>query len=129
MLVFKRLLANIVDIVLFFAVFVFFFLHVHPVISRFIENTTVSAVIFLILMSALIAGMHYPFMIVHQTIGKAFFGLKIISTNDERPMTPSIVLQRELFGKVATGYLLCLPVLFGKTGGHEVATETKVISK
>jgi uncharacterized RDD family membrane protein YckC len=129
MMIVKRLLANIVDIIVFFALVTISYLYLFPIISRWLENYTVIAVILLILVVAVNTALQVPFMMVHQTLGKAFFGLEIESTNDQRPISPSIVLQRELFGKVATGYLLCLPVLFGKTGGHEVVSETKVISK
>ena len=132
MLFIKRLLANLVDITVFFTTVVMAFLYVHPFLHSFIagftENEFVAAVIMLILVAAVNAGLQYPFMVVHQTLGKAFFGLKVVSTNDQRPMTASILLQRELFGKVATGYLLCLPVLFRKPGGHEIVTETAVVA-
>jgi len=122
----KRLLANIVDIVLFITLFVIGVLYVHPFIATYIENNTVNAAIVLILVVAVTAGIQTPFLLVHQTLGKAFFGLRVVSTNSQRPVTPGIVLQRELFAKVATGYLLCLPVLIGKKGGHEVVTETEI---
>jgi len=128
LLTIKRLCANIVDIVLFFAILVVLFINVTPVVSRFIANPTVTGVIVLALVLVVVGGIHYPFMIAHQTIGKAFFRLKIVSTNVERPMTASIVLQREVFCKVATGYILCAPVLYGRVGGHEIATETEVIA-
>jgi len=69
----------------------------------------------------------YPFLRVHQTIGKGFFGLKIVSTNEQRPLTVGIILAREVFAKIMTGYLLCLPVLVGKQGKHDEACETDVI--
>jgi len=69
----------------------------------------------------------YPFLRTFQTIGKAFMGLKIISTNDRRPLTVGIVVQRELFAKAFTFYFMCLPVLFGKEGQHDVACETEVV--
>jgi len=128
MLLIKRVCANFVDFILFFTIFVVFLLYVHPVVSGFIVNPTIAAVVVLVLIVALVTMVQYPFMLVDQTVGKAFFRIKIVSTNSERPMTPSIVLQREVFGKVFTGYLLCFPVLLGKQGGHEIATETEVVS-
>ena len=125
----KRFLANTVDIFTFFALFILAFLYVQPFLARFSDNHTVNAVIITILVVAATAGIQTPFLLVHQTLGKAFFGLRVVSTNSERPVTPGIVLQRELFAKVATGYLLCLPVLVGKKGGHEVVTETEVVSR
>ena len=122
----KRILANMVDFFLFVALFVVAVLYVHPFIATFIENNTVNAVIVLILVVAVTAGIQIPFLLVNQTLGKAFFGLRVVSTNSQRPVTPGIVFQRELFAKIATGYLLCLPVLIGKKGGHEVVTETGI---
>ena len=127
MTIIKRILANVVDIAVFIALFVVSFLYVLPFISNFIGNETASAAIVLLLAIAVCALLQYPFLSVHQTLGKAFFKLKVESTNDQRPITPSIVFQREIFGKIATGYLLCLPVLFGKQGGHELTTETKIV--
>ena len=128
MLILKRLLANLVDIAVFFAILTVFVLYVSPIALDIIGHTTAASIIVFVLVAAVLAGIQYPFIIVHQTIGKAFFRLKVISTNDLRPMTPSILLQRELFGKVATGYLLCLPSLFGKVGGHDAVAQTEVIS-
>ena len=125
----KRFLANTVDIFTFFILFILAFLYVQPLLARFSDNHTVNAVIITILVVAATAGIQTPFLLVHQTLGKAFFGLRVVSTNSERPVTPGIVLQRELFAKVATGYLLCLPVLVGKKGGHDVVTETEVVSR
>jgi len=128
LLVVKRICANVIDVVLFFALLVVLFLHVSPVVSGFIANPTIAGVIILLLLVVIVAGIQYPFVRVHQTIGKAFFRLKIVSTNTERPMSVAIVFQRELFAKVATGYLLCFPVLLGRSGGHEIITETEVVS-
>ena len=114
------------DIFTFFFLFVLAYLYVLPIIARFSDNHTANAVIVSVLVVAVTAGIQIPFLLVNQTLGKAFFGLRVVSTNSERPVTPGIVFQRELFAKVATGYLLCLPVLIGKKGGHEVVTETEV---
>ena len=125
--VFKRLCANIVDVLLFFALLVAAFIFIQPFLARFIDNNTINAALVLILVVAVTTGIQIPFILVDQTLGKAFFGLKIASTNSERPLTPGIIVQRELFAKVATGYLLCLPVFIGKQGGHEITTETEII--
>jgi len=122
----KRILANMVDILAFFTLLVLAFIYVRPFIEGFTDNHTFNAAVVIILVVAAAAGIQAPFLMVHQTLGKAFFGLRVVSTNSQRPVTPGIVLQRELFAKVATGYLLCLPVLFGKKGGHDAVTETDV---
>ena len=127
----RRLLANIVDIIIFVGLLVASFLFVLPffasVFDAYAEDNIVLAGIMLALVLVANTLLQYPFLVVFQTIGKALFGLKIISTNDRRPLTVGIVVQRELFAKVMTMYLMCLPVLLGKIGQHEIATETKVV--
>jgi len=126
MKLFKRILANIVDILVFFTIFVLAILYLQPLLAQVSENHTVNAVIITVLAVGVTSGIQIPFLLVNQTLGKAFFKLRVVSTNKERPISPGIVLQRELFAKVATGYLLCLPVFIGNKGGHEVITETDI---
>ena len=71
----------------------------------------------------------YSFMIVGQTVGKSFFGLVITSTIEERPISPSIIIQRELFTKVMPLYLMCLPMFLGKPGQHDIMSATQVVLK
>jgi uncharacterized RDD family membrane protein YckC len=128
MKIIKRLLANIVDIFVFVAAVVLFFLFVIPyIVPDGGELSTAMAVITLVVIVALVFLAQWPFMAVNQTIGKAMMGLRIISTNGERPLSVSIILQRELFAKVLTCYFMCLPVLFGREGKHDVACETEVV--
>jgi len=127
-------MANFVDIFLFLAIVVFFFAFLIPSILPLADdgNVNSSTVLFiaaaaLVLVVIITFALQYPFLSAHQTIGKAFFRLKIVSTNEQRPLTVSVIVQREIFAKVMSLYLLCLPVLFGKTGKHDEACETGVI--
>jgi uncharacterized RDD family membrane protein YckC len=128
MKIIRRLLANIVDIFVFIAAVVLFFLFVIP---RFVpesgELSTPMAGLVLVLIVVLTFLLQWPFMTVNQTIGKAMMGLRIVSTNGERPLTYGIVLQRELFAKVFTCYFMCVPVLFGRQGKHDEVCETEVV--
>jgi len=126
MILLKRILANLVDILVFFTLFVLAILYLQPVLAGFSDNNTLNAIIITVVVIAVTTGLQIPFILVNQTLGKAFFRLKIVSTDSHRPLTPGIIVQRELFAKVASGYLLCLPVLIGKRGGHEVVTETGI---
>jgi len=85
------------------------------------------AILFLVLLCVVTFLLQFAFMQQHQTIGKAFLSLRIISTNDRRPLTTSIIFQREIFAKVLTCYFMCVPVLIGKTGQHDIACETDVV--
>jgi len=129
MKIIRRLLANVIDIFVFGGLLITSYLFVLPFfmsILRMEEANTILAGVIILLVILGTFVVQYPFMTLNQTIGKTFFGLRIISTNPERPLTVSIIVQREVFAKVMPVYLLCLPVLFGKEGKHEEATETAV---
>ncbi|MCL2399382.1 MAG: RDD family protein [Defluviitaleaceae bacterium] len=131
MIIIKRIIANIIDIVLFFFIIVMFFMFILPFFLNWAgiegELSPFLAGVSLVLIITLNFAIQYLFLQTHQTIGKAFFGLKIVSTNAQRPLTVSIVLQREILAKAMTCYLMCIPVLFGREGKHDEACETKVI--
>lgn len=121
-MILRRILANIIDIASFFAIVVVAFIFLNEVVP---ENFFGGAIIFISIIAASLI-LQYPFLVNDQTVGKAFFGLKLVSTNENRPLNISIILQRDLFGKVFTCYFLCLPVIFGKKGGHEEMSSTEV---
>ncbi|MCL2499354.1 MAG: RDD family protein [Defluviitaleaceae bacterium] len=124
----KRLLANLVDIFVFLAVIVLFFIFVIPFFLPDGEGLSITmAAIVLIVIILTVFLLQWPFMKVNQTIGKAMMGLRIVSVNGERPLTVGIVLQRELFAKVFTCYFMCFPVLFGREGKHDIVCETEVV--
>ena len=129
MKILRRLLANFVDIAVFLAIVMGMFIFVLPFfvdLTGVYEGSIVLAVGAFVLVPVLTFGLQYPFMLVNQTIGKALFGLRIVSTSERRPVTVSVIVQRELFAKVMSCYLLCLPVFYGRVGKHEEATETAV---
>ncbi|MCL2376810.1 MAG: RDD family protein [Defluviitaleaceae bacterium] len=128
MLIIRRLLANVVDVAVFFLTLVGSMTIFMPFMERQAGNPMLAAAATFVVVVAVPLALQYPFVRVNQTIGKAFFGLRIVSTNPIRDVTPSIIFQREVFAKVMSVYLMCLPVLWGQEGGHEKATETKVIS-
>ncbi|MCL2204642.1 MAG: RDD family protein [Defluviitaleaceae bacterium] len=128
MKIIRRLLANFVDIFIFITTVVLFFIFIVPLFVP--EDGALGmpmAGLVLLVICALNFLLQYPFMAVNQTLGKAMMGLRITSTNDERPLTLGIVLQRELFAKVLTCYLMCAPVLFGREGKHDEVCETEVV--
>ncbi|MCL2853211.1 MAG: RDD family protein [Defluviitaleaceae bacterium] len=127
MKVIARVLAQLVDLFASIAIFVFSYMVVNPVIINFGLGVTVSAAFTLVFVFILIAIVQYFFMMEGQTLGKAFFGLKMVSTDPQRPLDTTILFQREVFLKFFSCYLICIPVLFGRQGGHEVATDTSVV--
>lgn len=126
-MIFLRFFANLIDIAVGTMLLIATMMFVFPFINRVIAYDMAAAVVCLVLYVGGLFLAHYPFMLVGQTIGKAFFGLRIVTTNHERQLTPAIIVSREVFGKLMTFYLMCLPCLFGKEGKHDEASQTKVI--
>ena len=126
MMVIARILATLVDLVLGIAMLVFAVMVIQPALVSLGLETTFSASVVLLLVAAVYGGLQYFFMRSGQTIGKAFFGLVIVSTDKSRPIDVSIIFQREVFLKFFTVYLMCIPVLWNKPGAHEVSTHTKI---
>lgn len=122
-----RIMAQLIDLFVCFAALMISYLTVPPVLSLFTSSPNVNGAVVFVITVLLAAGAQYPFFKVNQTVGKAFFGLEIESTDPQRPMDLSVMLQRELFLKLMTCYFICFPVLYGSTGGHEVATATRVV--
>jgi len=128
-MIIRRLLANLIDIFVFIAAIVAAMLYVLPFLMNLFgmeENNIALALGILVLVIAVVCLLQYPFVVNHQTIGKAFFGLRVVTTNISRPLTASIVVQREIFAKVMTCYFMCVPVFFGREGFHEISTETAI---
>ena len=99
------------------------------VVSFLVVLPVLSALLTLLTAVLLAVAIQIPFWNVNQTAGKAFFGLEIQSSNADRPLTVSIIVQREIFCKLMSCYLICLPMLWGSPGGHEAATETQVVRR
>jgi len=129
MMILMRIISQLIDIAVFVATFIISFIFILPFFDEIFKNDILAAILiflFIILFNILI---QYPFLKVNQTIGKAFCILEIVSTNANRSLNVSILFQREILCKLMSCYFICLPVLFGKPGGHEIATETRVIRK
>ena len=126
----KRLLANIIDLFVFFASIVVSFVYINPTLAN-IMDPNMAAFAILVVICLINFALNYPFMTRGQTIGKAFFSLRVVSDKGEDEYAPQVgvrtMIVREVFGKFMPMYFLCLPLLFGKRGQHEVMTATKVI--
>jgi len=128
-MLFRRALANFVDVFIFVAITVLVFAFVLPFFVPIPEGEEMSmawAVLALIGIAGFTLAAQWPFYLNNQTIGKGFFRLRIKSTNEARPLNASIILQREIFAKIFTAYFMCLPVLWGAQGYHDAACETEV---
>jgi len=129
MMLIVRVLANIVDLFVGLCSILITFVFILPFLSQYIGNSILLAVIGLLLIFFIIGAVQYPFLVNHQTIGKGFFSLKIVSVDQTRPLTVAIIVQREIFCKLVSCYFICLPVFFNKAGGHEEATRTAVMKE
>ena len=125
----KRIFAQIIDLVVGFLILFAVFAFLVPALKGVLPNNWVRTILGLVVVVLAIYGVHYPFMVQGQTIGKAFFALRIVSTDKVRLDVPvAVVVQREVLCKLLSCYFICIPVLFKKLGGHEEATHTKVVN-
>lgn len=128
MMLFVRMMAQLIDWVISILILLLTFAYILPFLSQFIGNSGILGGLGLVIVVVLVFGAQYPFLISHQTIGKGFFGLEVVSTEKTRmAVTVSVMIQRELLCKLMSCYFICLPMLFGKAGGHEEATRTTVV--
>lgn len=65
------------------------------------------------------------FWLEHTTIGKTMV-FCTVESEDENELTFFSMMTREYISKVFSCYLVCLPVLFGKKGLHEMVTNSVV---
>ena len=124
-----RAIAQLVDIFICIAILTGAFIMIPPLLLKLGVGSTAAGAIVLAAALLVSVGIQYPFLKIGQTIGKAFFGLAVDTEVLERPVTASIMLQREIFLKLFTCWFICIPVLLGAPGGHEIATQTRVIRR
>ncbi|MFV0361702.1 MAG: RDD family protein [Suipraeoptans sp.] len=125
----RRVLAQLVDLIIGVLLLFVTFVYVTPFVSDIFGNAYVAVVAEIILFIVVYSLIQYPFMRNAQTLGKAFFSLKIISTDDIRhDVSVAVIVQREIFCKLLSCFFICIPMLTKRPGGHEEATHTKVIS-
>lgn len=129
LLIIKRIFAQIIDLFVAVLTLLISFGWVLPHLNLIIASPLIKAIIVLLLVILLNFGIQYPFMLNGQTLGKGFYHLQIVSTDEDRPkISIPIIIQREILCKLMSCYFICLPVINGKLGGHEEATHTKLIS-
>lgn len=123
-----RIMAQFVDLVVGVLALLVTFIYMLPFLSGYLGNDMLLALIGIGMVILIVFTLQYPFMVNQQTLGKAFFSLRIVSTETTREkVTVGIVIQREILCKLLSCYLICLPVFFGKAGGQEEATRTAVV--
>jgi uncharacterized RDD family membrane protein YckC len=124
----KRLMAQVIDLMLGFLMIFAIFNFILPFLGGVIDNKIVLTVIGIVLLVGGYFAIQYPFMVNGQTIGKGFYGLKIVSTDEFRKqVTIAVIVQREILCKIMSCFFICAPLFLGKAGGHEEATHTKLI--
>ncbi|WP_071130293.1 RDD family protein [Enterococcus timonensis] len=128
MLLMKRIMAQVIDLIVGLLIIFGTFGFLVPFVGKFIGNDVVLAILGIVVIALVTYGVQFPFMTTGQTIGKAFFQLKVISTDKIRKNVPvAVMMQREILCKLMSCYFICLPMLAGKMGGHEEATHTKLV--
>ncbi|XUB35122.1 hypothetical protein IGI41_000078 [Enterococcus sp. DIV0876] len=128
MMMFKRICAQLIDFFMGIMTIFLIFVFVIPLYGHLMPHDFVTVFVAILLMGMLYFGLQYPFMQNHQTLGKAFFHLKIESTDPYRKDVPvAVIVQREILCKLMSCFFICVPLFFGKVGGHEEATHTKLV--
>ena len=127
-LLIKRIMAQVIDFFLGILLLFAYFGLLLPQVKSIISNDIVRAILGMFLFVFSYFLIQYAFMINGQTVGKGFYRLQIISTDEERTNVPvAVVFQREILCKLMSCFFICIPMLTGKLGGHEEATHTKLI--
>lgn len=126
-MLFRRIVAQLIDILLILASIVISTAVIMPKVATVLPDD-VAAILALLICILLCILVQYPFMVASQTVGKAFMGLEIRSTDEKRPeMTIGRFFQREILCKLLSCYFICLPMLASKPGGHDIASKTEVV--
>ena len=129
-MILRRILGQLIDLIIGFSILIGTFAYILPFLSDYISNKTLLAILGLIIIILANYLIQLAFMMNNQTLGKAFMGLKLISTDEIRKdLSVSIIIQREVLCKLISCFFMCIPVLVGKNGGHEEATRTAVMGK
>lgn len=124
----KRMMAQLIDLVLGILVVFLTFGFLLPWLQPYLGNDIVRTILGLLVIGLGYFAIQYPFMMNGQTIGKGFYRMKIISTDEIRTDVPvAVIVQREILCKLMSCFFICLPLFKGKLGGHEEATHTKLI--
>ena len=64
---------------------------------------------------------------ISRRLEKHSFSCRSFPTDKYRKNVPvAVIFQREILCKLASCFFICLPLLFGKEGGHEASTHTKL---
>lgn len=124
-MVLKRSLAQLVDLILYFAITV----SVFAMELKLGVTGVLPVIVALILIHIIYFAIQYPFYVVGQSVGKGFFRLQVTSTNPEIKITPKFLLVREVVFKVMSCYFVCLPALWKNECIHDRCCYTKVVSK
>ena len=67
-----------------------------------------------------------PFWLESKTIGKTMTYLKVVNEKNSENLDYFSMFTREYLAKVLSCYFVCIPLLFGKRGVHEIITYSHV---
>ncbi|MGF6989723.1 putative RDD family membrane protein YckC [Lachnospiraceae bacterium PM6-15] len=125
----RRVLAQLIDLVVGVLLLFVTFAYVTPFLVKLVGNAYAAVIAAILLYIVVYYLLQYPFMKNGQTLGKAFFSLKIITTDSKDGAVPiAVIVQREILCKLMSCFFICIPLFLGKPGGHEEATHTRVVS-
>lgn len=121
----RRIIAEIIDIFVFIAGTAIGIFLAGQLNGMFEESFALLMWSEICLIALIPIGMQSLFWLEHTTIGKTMVFCEIVS-EDQTDLTYWAMLTREYVSKIFSCYLVCLPILMGKKGLHEIVTNSKV---
>ncbi|WOO87089.1 RDD family protein [Mollicutes bacterium LVI A0039] len=128
-MIIKRMLAELVDLVVNVCLLVFEVIFVLPLFEGLVKVPIIYLIFALGSFWALIILAQGLFWAQGESIGKYFMRLEVVTIVDNEKATFELMVVREFFVKYITFYFSSIPLLFGKESVQEKATGTLVRSK
>lgn len=128
-MVIKRMLAELVDVMVNIFLLVFEVKFILPMFTGLLEHEILYFIFTLAIYISLIVLAQGLFWNNGESIGKYFMRLEIYNKDEEEDVTLELMFMREFLVKYITFYFSCLPLFFGKESIQEKVTNTVVRRK
>jgi len=121
----KRIMAEIIDIFVFIISLALALKGIEIIIENIELPNKLLYVLGIIALSVPIL-LQCLFWKLGKSIGKTYVGLLVIDNETQQPANFTHMFIREVFSKWLSLYIVCIPVLFGNKGIHELTSNTTI---
>lgn len=128
-MVIKRMLAELVDIVVNIFLLVFEVKFILPMFNGLMEHSILYFIFTLAMYISLIVLVQGLFWNNGESIGKYFMRLEIVNKDEEVGISLELMFMREFLVKYITAYISCIPLFLGKESIQDKVTNTEVRRK